>query len=56
MHKIVEGLSGKSGGIPLIFAGAALLVLMVVPAKLLLLLLSIGWMVGGLCVYKRTGK
>ena len=56
MQKILESMTGKQGGIPLILAGAALLVLMVVPAKLLMMTLALAWMVGGMCVYKRTGK
>ncbi len=56
MHKILQGYIAKRGGIPLIVYGAALLVLTVVPLKLILILISLGLLAGGVCIYKRTGK
>ena len=56
MHRMLQGYITKRGGIPLIVYGAALLVFTVVPLKLIFILLSLCLLVGGVCIYKKTGK
>ena len=56
MHELLDHLSGKNGGIPLILSGAALLALVAIPAKLLMVLTSLGCLISGAYLYKRMGK
>ncbi|MCI5811824.1 MAG: hypothetical protein MR018_09710 [Clostridiales bacterium] len=56
MYRMIRRWLSAQSGRPLLAAGAALLLLTLIPLKLIVILLALGLLSAGLCASGKTGK